>query len=252
MTKTKQDRRGKGSKADSGRTLVTFLLDRSGSMNMVKAETITGFNIYLDHLRGIMGAGIEFTLVTFDSEGMDKICVCEPVAIAPRLNEDNYQPRACTPLIDAAYDTIKAVEGQERAKGAKIIVCIQTDGHENSSHAHSASELKSLIEAKQKLGWQFNFMGCGFDAYDQAAAIGVTRASTMSYSSDAAHTEVAFRASAHNTVQYAAGLSSGTNYTVDQKVGAGDIYDTAAVQPFKLDQPTPRRKTSAHKPTFSL
>jgi hypothetical protein len=211
-------------KAKNGRTLVTFLLDRTGSMESVKKATIEGFNGYVETLQKEKAADIEFTLITFDTQSMDKICVCKPVKNAPKLDEKNYQPRSGTNLIDCAYDTIKAVEGQEKAKGAKIVICFQTDGEENSSHKHTSEELKTLIEEKTKLGWQFNFMGCGIDAYAQAARMGVAQMDTMSYSPDMASTRASFTASASNLRGFATGQSMNTNYSNVQRAASGDKF----------------------------
>ncbi len=113
----------------STRTLVTFLLDRTGSMEAVRGDTIGGFNTYLDTLKGDGSADVAFTLVQFDSMSIDKICVAEPVARVAKLTRDTYQPRASTPLIDAAYKTIEAVEASLVSRPAeKVVICIQTDG----------------------------------------------------------------------------------------------------------------------------
>lgn len=47
----------------STRTLVTFPLDRTGSMEAIRDDTIGGFNAYLDGLKGNGEAEIEFTLI---------------------------------------------------------------------------------------------------------------------------------------------------------------------------------------------
>jgi hypothetical protein len=96
--------------ADTQTTLVTFLLDRSGSMGDIWDETIGGFNAYIETLqRG--GEAIKFTLLQFDTGGIDKCCVAEPVANIKRLDRDSYQPRGGTPLIDAAFKTINGRRG---------------------------------------------------------------------------------------------------------------------------------------------
>jgi hypothetical protein len=165
------------------RTLVTFLLDRTGFMEPIRDDTIGAFNAYLDNLQKD-GAPIDFTFVQFDSMSIDKSCVQVPVAEVARLTRDTYQPPASTPLIDAAYKTIKAVEESLAGEpGTKAVICIQTDGQENSSVEHNWAELNALIKEKAKLGWQFNFMGVGIDAYDQGARMGIAPAATMAYDS---------------------------------------------------------------------
>ena len=44
------------------KTIVAFLLDRTGSMEAIKTETIGGFNGYLDQLEREAGDLIAFTL----------------------------------------------------------------------------------------------------------------------------------------------------------------------------------------------
>ena len=131
----------------STRTLVTFLLDRTGSMEAIRDDTIGGFNAYLDGLKGDGEADIEFTLIQFDSVSIDKICVAVPIAKVDKLTRETYQPRASTPLIDAAVKTINAVEASLLTDpAAKVVICFQTDGQENSSTEHTWAELNALVK----------------------------------------------------------------------------------------------------------
>src|SRR6516164_7611268 len=114
------------------RTLVTFLLDETGSMESIKDDTIGGFNSYLASLKA-ESTPIDFTLIKFDSRRIEKVCVAAPVSQVKGLDASSYQPGASTPLIDAAYKTIKAVEKSLNGGNPKVVICIQTDGHENAS-----------------------------------------------------------------------------------------------------------------------
>jgi hypothetical protein len=207
------------------KTLVTFLLDRTGSMESIRDDTIGAFNTYLDALK--TGDEIYFTLLQFDSMSVDKVHVTQPVADIPKLTRETFVPRASTPLIDASYKTIKAVEKSVAANPAtKVVICIQTDGHENASTEHSWEELNALIKEKSEAGWQFNFMGASIDAYVQASRMGISQDQTLSYDSkDRAAAGAAFEATAKNTVLYALGGSAGTGYTRAQKSAAKDKYD---------------------------
>jgi hypothetical protein len=214
----------------STRTLVTFLLDRTGSMEAIRDDTIGGFNAYLDGLRGDGDADIEFTLVQFDSMSIDKIYVQVPVAEVVKLTRETYQPRASTPLIDAAYKTIIAVEASLlSAPAAKVVICIQTDGQENSSTEHNWNELNALVKEKAALGWQFNFMGVGMDAYDQGARMGIAPAATVAYDHrDRQATHAAFASSAENARRYACAEIDDTAYRPAQKAAAGDRFANEA------------------------
>lgn len=212
-------------------TLVTFLLDKSGSMGVIKAQTIEAFNAYLSTLKAEAKATL-FSLVQFDSAGLEKTCVRQDVKSVPLLDDRSYEPRGGTPLIDAAYKTIKAVEAslKEMAKKTKVVVCIQTDGEENESRQHSWEALSALIKEKTAAGWQFNFMGCGIDAYAQGAKMGIAPMSTMSYDRhDRAATRSAFAASAMNAASFSTGERANTKYTMEQRAMAKDAWAHKAV-----------------------
>ncbi len=210
------------------KTLVTFLLDRTGSMESVRDDTIGAFNTYLDTLKQD-GDSLYFTLIQFDSMSVDKVHVNEPVKEIPRLTRETYVPRASTPLIDAAYKTIRAVEKSlSGSPQTKIVICIQTDGQENASTEHTWDELNALIKEKFEQGWQFNFMGAGIDAYTQASRMGISKDQTLAYSKDVAATRAAFSASAENTRLYALGAVSRPAFSKKQKRAAGDKFDHAA------------------------
>jgi hypothetical protein len=216
------------SKSKNEHTLVTFLLDRSGSMEAIKNDTIGAFNAYLDGLAGDKAIKIDFTLIQFDSMSLDKVCVAVPVAQAVKLDNGNYQPRGGTPLIDAAYKTIKAVEGSLNGsdKGTKVVVCIQTDGEENSSTEYTWDQLNALIKEKTALGWQFNFMGASIDAYKQAGRMGISQGSTVSYNSfDPAATRATFRGRASATSLYASGVRADMSFSAADKRASGDVFD---------------------------
>ena len=91
-------------------TIVSFLLDRTGSMEAIKSETIGGFNAYLDALERDAGDLVAFTLLQFDSQSTDILHSGAKLSEVDRLTPATYQPRAYTPLIDACVKTIKATE----------------------------------------------------------------------------------------------------------------------------------------------
>jgi hypothetical protein len=207
------------------RTLVTFLLDRTGSMEPIRDDTIGAFNAYLEGLQKD-GAPIDFTFLQFDSISIDKIYVQVPVGEVKRLTRETYEPRASTPLIDAAYKTVKAVEeSQKGSPDTKVVICFHTDGQENSSTEYRWDELNALIKEKAKLGWQFNFMGAGIDAYDQGSRMGIAPTSTMAYDHhDPVATRAAFVGSAQSARRFAEGAAPTTAYAPAEKAAAGDRF----------------------------
>lgn len=214
------------------KTLVTLLLDRSGSMQSVRDDTVGAINAWLGELRQTK-AEMRFSLVLFDDHhgrmDLQKLHVATPIKEVPDLRNDQFQPRGGTPLIDAACATIRAVrESLEGRDDVKVIFAIQTDGQENRSQENSWDGLRALIAECEKTGWQFNFMGCGIDAYGQGARMGIRRENTISYGADQAATVAAFAATAENTRLYASGARADVSYTREQKMRSGDRFDPEA------------------------
>ncbi len=208
-------------------SLVTFLLDRSGSMISIKPATIESFNAYLSGLQAEPDAEIFFTFLQFDSQSLDKIFVAIPVKDAIPLTSSSFLPRGGTPLIDAAVKTIHAVSAslEKRIDKPSVVICIQTDGEENSSREHTLEELNGLITAKTAEGWQFNFMGAGIEAYEQASRMGIMAANTVSYNAHSlAASRAAFAASASNAGSFSARRSTSTEYTSEQRRMSGDKF----------------------------
>jgi hypothetical protein len=165
------------------------------------------------------------------------------VASAPVLSDANYVPNGGTPLIDAAYETIKAVETAVagRAQSPKVVICIQTDGEENSSRSHSWNDLTALIKEKTALGWQFNFMGAGIDAYQQGQRMGMAASNIVSYDHlNPAATEAAFVGRAAATASYSRGDVANMAIPAAEKAAAGDRFDpdrSRAAGPRRREKP---------------
>jgi hypothetical protein len=237
----------------SERTLITFLLDRTGSMESCKDATIEAFNGYLEALKtGGEPATIEFTFLQFDSVSLDKICVAEDIQLVKPLTVENYKPRASTPLIDAAFKTILAVDFAltKRDDQPKIIICIQTDGEENASTEHTMNELNALIKEKSALNWQFNFMGAGIDAYAQSRQMGIPAASSLSYNKDDRRaTLAAFMSSAQKARGFSSGAAKNTAFSSEDRKAAGDIHASKHMDPLVPVNPPANASSTKPKPT---
>lgn len=226
-------------------TVVTFLLDRTGSMESIKRETIGAFNEYLNGLRanntGPESGDIDFTLVQFDDISIDTIERHVSPIRANALTEDGFQPRGQTNLIDAAYETIMATAEYVRQRQAqlqrelKVVVAIQTDGYENASKKHTWQDLSALVSRQKAVGWQFIFMGAGIDAYGQSARMGFNRVDTVSYGRDERSTRAAFSATGMNTANFARGASASAGYQEHQRSAFGDTFDPGAQKPLSAD-----------------
>lgn len=156
-------------------TLVAFLLDRSGSMASCQQETISGFNGYLDGLKGDM----RFTLTQFDSQGIDIIHDAVPLKEVKKLTSETYVPRGGTPLYDAIGKTVRATE--EKSKGCNVLFVTLTDGEENSSSEWNKDTIQNLIKEMEGKGWTFAHIGVGVDGFaaTQSYSVGTQSASNV-------------------------------------------------------------------------
>lgn len=148
------------------------MLDRSGSMDSCRDDTIGGFNAFVQDQKTLGGT---LTLIQFDhmyTQVYDKIPIDEVAA----MTRDTFVPRGATALLDAIGKMIKQV-----SETRKPIVAILTDGLENSSHEFTKSHIKDLIQQKTKEGWVFLYIGANQDAFSEAGSIGIAPGCSMNY-----------------------------------------------------------------------
>ncbi len=207
-----------------GKTHVAVILDKSGSMESVKGETISGFNDYLRKLREDPAApDMRLTLTLFDTSLLTPV-VAELVEKVADLDWTRYQPGGFTALYDAIRQTVKAAEGQV-GEDDKALVLIITDGQENSSRDTTRAEVTALIQAAEAKGnWTFAYLSAAPSAFKDAAAIGMAAGNTATYAGTGTGTKAAFRAAGMATSARAASpLRSSASLYAD--AGLGSVID---------------------------
>ena len=159
-------------------TEMVFVLDRSGSMSGLVADTIGGFNELIEKQKKIEGRAY-VTTVLFDHEYEvlhDHVALEE---VAP-LTDKEYFARGSTALLDAVGRTIDAVGARlaataEEERPEHVVFVITTDGMENSSREYTAQRVRGMIEhQQQKYSWQFVFLGANMDAVSEARKLGIS------------------------------------------------------------------------------
>ena len=212
------------------RTLVTFLLDHSAPMTEIRDTTIAGFNSYLDILKAA-GDRIEFTLLLYNSEGLDQLHVGEPIVSVPHLTRKTYAPRGTTPLIDAAHKGITAIEEclRNRKDKPKVVVSIQSGSEDNASTEHTWNELAALVTQQAARGWEFNVLGAGMKVADQGRRMDLDPFRILRYDpSSAAKTKLSFRLAARNIKEFACGEVDNTGYSGWQMCEAQVLFPPVA------------------------
>ena len=204
-----------GTNDDTGKapeaTLISVILDRSGSMQSVCEPTISGFNEFLrTQQRQHDGGGALMSLTQFDDR-YEVNFVGEPIENVPELDTHSYVPRGWTALFDAIGRTIHEVEAWMRAHGwhDRVLVLIVTDGQENASKEYGFEAVRALIEQKEKDGWNFAYMGANQDSFAVAGSLSIRADFTANYDATAAGTLGSFRRMADSTLAYRSSGSKG-------------------------------------------
>ena len=168
-------------------TELVFILDRSGSMSGLEDDTIGGFNGMLNKQKATEQQ-VNVTTVLFDDK-VDIIHDRFPISVIQPLTKEDYYVRGCTALLDAIGTAILKIENvqthmPEEYRAGKVIFVITTDGHENSSRLYTYSAIHEMIEAKQKDGWEFLFLGANIDAIGEAGRLGIRANRAVNYMND--------------------------------------------------------------------
>ena len=169
-------------------TELVFILDRSGSMSGLEADTIGGFNSMLEKQKKEEGEAVVST-VLFDNESVviyDRL----PLDKVPRMTEEEYFTRGCTALLDAVGGAIHHIGNvhkyaRKEDVPTKTMFIITTDGYENASKCYDYEKVRKMIERqKEKYGWEFLFLGANIDAAAEAKRFGISADRAVNYKCD--------------------------------------------------------------------
>lgn len=168
-------------------TEIVFILDRSGSMHGLEGDTIGGFNSLLEKQKAEEGEAVVTTVLFDDKYELlhDRINI---KGISPITTED-YYVRGCTALLDAIGSTISKIDNTQKytlkeQRAENVIFVIVTDGLENASKEFTYKSIKEMVESKQKLGWEFIFLGANMDAIAEGGKIGIRASHSASFKLD--------------------------------------------------------------------
>lgn len=216
-------------------THIAFLLDRSGSMQSIREDTVGGFAAFCEEQRGEPGR-CTVSLSQFDT-------TYEQVYVDRRLEEVpplQLVPRGSTALLDAIGRMVGELGSRlsalpEDQRPGSVVVGIMTDGLENSSRELTHAQVKDVIRHQTDVyGWQFMYMGADQDAVEVGTSIGVDPGLSVTYgrgSVDAAMRGAGRKASALRAAARA-GLApdaarAAHGYTADERAEALGSDDRA-------------------------
>ena len=177
-----------------GLTEVVFILDRSGSMSGLEADTIGGFNSMIAKQKKEEGEAYISTVLFDDQTEVlyDRV----PIHRVEPMNDNQYYVRGCTALLDALGGAIHHIGNvhkyaREEDRPEKTLFIITTDGMENASHKYSYDKVKKMVERQKKeYGWEFLFLGANIDAIEVAGRFGIAANRAINYKCDSKGTQL--------------------------------------------------------------
>lgn len=163
-------------------TQIIAIIDKSGSMHSLTADTIGGFNQFLDRQIALEGEASITTVLFSDTT---EVLTRNAMLPTSRLTKDNYIAGGSTALYDAIGQTlIQTMQEQllQTKRPDQTIVVILTDGAENASTVISNTLVASLIDqTKTQLGWSFLYLGANVDVSEEALKMGLDVECAVSY-----------------------------------------------------------------------
>jgi hypothetical protein len=204
-------------------THIAILLDRTGSMEMIRDDTIGGFNAFLNAQKAEPGLAT-LTLVQFDSQNPYEIVHrFKPLAEVPELTRQTFVPRANTPLLDAMGRGINDLEKDladlaENERPARVVMVIITDGQENASHEFRKDQIEKMIKERQeKYAWQFVFLSADLAAIGDALQSGMQAASVLAYDTSQRAVGAAWTSLSRSVSDYRAARKEDVSFTEEDR-----------------------------------
>lgn len=226
---------------NSNYTDVTIVLDRSGSMDIIKEATIGGINKFIDDQKALINKKVTLSLIQFDApftsysygsqaETQDPwykySYTSGDVKFISPLNDSTYQPRGGTALIDAMAKAIietgdRLSKLSESERPANVVFAVMTDGQENQSKEYTRTKVMEMVKHQtDKYNWIFTFLGANQNAILEAATYGFTGGNTITYASNFVGTRAAmdsFSTSIHNIAVSGCANIGGAFYNVSDR-----------------------------------
>ena len=134
-------------------TELVFILDKSGSMSGLEADTIGGFNGMIEKQKKEAGEALVST-VLFSNESSVLHDRVDLRKIEP-MTDQQYFVGGCTALIDAIGGAIHHIGNvhkyaREEDRPEHTVFIITTDGMENASRRYTSDQVKAMVKRQKE------------------------------------------------------------------------------------------------------
>ena len=206
-------------------TEIVFILDRSGSMAGLEADTIGGFNAMVEKQKKEPGEAF-LSAVLFNQESAVIYDRMDIRKVEP-MTDRQYCVGGSTALLDAIGGAVHHIANvhkyaREEDRPGKTVFVITTDGMENASRRYSYPEVQRMVRHEQeKYGWEFLFLGANMDAISAARSFGIREDRAVRYACDSVGTSLNFEV----TAQAISGLRKGRGIDADWSAPIAEDYE---------------------------
>ena len=199
-------------------THLTVVIDRSGSMQSIRADSEGGINSLITANKDADGE-CSLLRVDFDAIGWGGSTGLAAVSSdwykvhhkgpIQKFGTYSLTPRGGTALLDAIGRAI--TETGEYLKGlpeadrpSKVMFTVMTDGEENSSKEFSYAKVSEMIKHQEDAyQWEFSFLGAGLDVASQAISMGFQASNVTNFAPNSGiAASAAFASHTHSTLNY--------------------------------------------------
>jgi len=165
---------------------IWILIDRSGSMESIRADTEGGLKSFLAE-QAEVEPDTRVSLYQFDTKH-DTVYKGVPIGSVPSYV---LQPRGGTALLDAIARVLGDIrvdreQTPQDQRPDQNLLLIVTDGEENSSVEYDLrndgyTRVFKLVETEQGRGLVVSYLGANQDAIKVAAKMGIPQANSITY-----------------------------------------------------------------------
>jgi uncharacterized protein YegL len=208
---------------DSEYVHYVLVIDRSGSMDVIREDTQGGIRAFIDkQMEGVDGNKRTVSMYQFDTVH-DTL---HDFALLEQAKGYVLTPRGGTALLDACGFAITKVGEKlaampEEKRPGYVMVVIATDGQENSSKEYTRAQVKEMIQRQQdEYGWRFTYIGANQDSFAEAGSIGIAAPSVLNYMSTGASTSSAWASAGASVSAGTTPTSTGIFYSSAQRDAA--------------------------------